>query len=136
MISEASESIFLRRAAMLAVLIGAAGSVGLMLYAGRHNSSKLLLAIFTAWVLAPFAALVWARAASKGWSALTRNALDALSAGVALISWALYGYIALGPARVRTAPVFVVVPPASLVLIALVIAIAAFNSRKRAALLL
>ena len=51
---------FLRTAALTAVLAGAVGSVGLMLYVGRRNHSRVLLVLFALWVLSPFAALGWA----------------------------------------------------------------------------
>ena len=37
----------LRAAALIAVLAGAAGSVGLMFYAGRHQRSLILIGLFT-----------------------------------------------------------------------------------------
>jgi len=37
---------FLRRGALIALLAGAAGSLGLMLHAGRHNNSRILLVLF------------------------------------------------------------------------------------------
>jgi hypothetical protein len=46
----------LRAAALAAVLVGAVGSVAFMLYAGRHNPSRLLMTLFTLWVLSPFVA--------------------------------------------------------------------------------
>ncbi|HEX7198860.1 MAG TPA: hypothetical protein VF213_05265, partial [Dongiaceae bacterium] len=51
---------FLRRAALIAALAGAAGSLGLMHRAGHRNPSRLLVLLFALWVLSPFTALVWA----------------------------------------------------------------------------
>jgi hypothetical protein len=123
----------LRTAAPIAIAVGAAGSVGFMLYAGRHNSSWLLPALFTLWVLSPFVALALANVASKGWSTITRAALHNVTLIVALSSLVLYGYVALGPARPKTASVFVVVPPASWLLIAIVVSAAALISGSRSA---
>jgi len=56
---KSSESGFLgllRSAARIAVPAGAVGSVGLMLHAGRRNDSRILLVLFTLWVLSPFVA--------------------------------------------------------------------------------
>jgi len=47
-------------AALIALLVGAVGSVGLMLRAGHRNPSRLLIVLFTFWVLSPFIALVLA----------------------------------------------------------------------------
>src|SRR5437762_704930 len=98
---------FLRGAALIAVLIGAAGSVGFMLYAGRHNKSNLLLVLFAIWVLSPFVAFLFATVVSKGWPVLTRVTLYSLMLVVSLGCLALYGYVALGPPRAQTAFVFV-----------------------------
>ena len=46
-------------AALIAVVVGAAGSVGLLLRAGQRTP-RLLLVLMTIWVLSPFIALVWA----------------------------------------------------------------------------
>ena len=112
--------------ALIALLAGTVGSVGLMLYAGRHHQSRilLLLILFALWVLSPFVALSWAHLRSKRWSVVTRVALDTATVVVAFGSLALYGEVALGPTRAQTASVFVVVPPASLLLLALVLSIA------------
>ena len=121
----------LRAAALIAVLAGAVGSVGLTLHAGRHNNSRILLVLFALWVLSPFVALVWADVVSKRWPVLTRATLYSVMLVLTLGSLALYGDVALGPPRAKTAFVFVVVPPASWLLIAVSVAIAALISRRR-----
>jgi len=118
----------LRVAGLIALLVGAAGSVGLMLYAGRHNDTRLLLVLFAIWVLSPFVALVLAYLLSKSWSVLTRATLYSVMLVLTLASLAIYADIALGPPRAKTAFVFVVVPPASWLLIAIVVPIASLIS--------
>jgi hypothetical protein len=119
----------LRAAALIAVLVGAAGSVSLMLHAGRRkHSPRFLLALFAIWVLSPFAALVLAHVSSKRWSVLTRATLYSVMLVLTLGSLAIYGDVALGPLSAKTVPVFVIVPPASWLLIAVVISIAALLS--------
>src|SRR5260370_41795226 len=103
----------IRAAALVAVLAGAVGSVGLTLYAGRRNDSRILIVLFALWVLSPFVALVSASVASKRWLALTRATLYSAALIVTLSSLVIYGVVALGPPRGKTACVFVVVPPAS-----------------------
>jgi hypothetical protein len=121
----------LRAAALIAVLAGAAGSVGLMLHAGRRkHSPRLLLALFAIWVLSPFVALVFANIASKGWSVITRATLYSVMLVLTLGSLAIYGDVALAPLTAKTVPVFVIVPPASWLLIAIVVPIAALVSGK------
>ena len=65
----------LRRAALISVVAGAGGSVGLMLRAGRRNDSPILLLLFGIWVLSPFMAAVLAHVESKRWPAVTRATL-------------------------------------------------------------
>jgi hypothetical protein len=118
----------LRAAALIAVRAGAVGSFGLMLHAGRRNDSRILLVLFTIWVLSPFVALVLADVVSKRWSVLTRATLHSVMLVLTLGSLAIYGDVALGPPRAKTAFVFVVVPPASWMLIAIAVLIAALIS--------
>lgn len=119
-----------RRLLRVTALIGAAGSAGLTLYAGRHNSSRILMALFVFWVLSPFVGLVLAEVVSKRWTILTSPTLLGLVLVIAAGSLAIYGYVALGPPRAHTAFVFVVVPPASWLLIAVAV-IAAIAAGRR-----
>jgi hypothetical protein len=114
-----------RESALIAVIVGAVGSAGLTIYAGRRNSSLLLVTLFLGWVLSPFIALAWAHAKSRHWAGFTRATLHWLMLVVAVASPLIYGLVALGPARVKPAFVFVVVPPVSWLLIAAALAIAA-----------
>jgi hypothetical protein len=66
----------MRGVAMIAIAIGAAGSLGLMFYVGHHQRSIILVVLFTAWVLSPFAALLWADGLSKYWSFAARATLQ------------------------------------------------------------
>lgn len=111
----------LRIAALIGLVIGAAGSEYLMFRVGRRNPSALLMAAFAAWVLAPFATLAWCQVAAKRWSGLVRVALHTASLLVAIGSLAVYGYVAFGPARSQPAFFFLVLPFASLVLIAVMV---------------
>ena len=113
----------LRIAALVAVLAGAAGSVGLMFRAGRSSDERLLVILIAGWVLAPFTALVLAHMLSRRWSAPTRATLYCLMLVLTLGSLAIYVGDALGP---PTTAVYVGVPLASWLLIALVVPIAAF----------
>jgi hypothetical protein len=115
----------LRRTALIAVLVGAAGSVGLMLRAGHRNPSRLLIALFALWVLSPFMAVAWANVVSKRWSDLTRATLYSVTLVLTLGSWAIYGALVFGLLRAKIGFVFLVVPAASWLLIAVVIPMAA-----------
>jgi hypothetical protein len=118
----------LRGAALIAVLAGAVGSFGLMLHAGRRQRSLILIGLFTVWELSPFLGLVCAHVVSKHWSVLTRATLYGVMLFLTLGSLAIYGDVALGPPRPKPAFVFLVVPLASWLLIAVVLPIAALIS--------
>jgi len=102
---------FLRAAALIAVLAGAVGSLGLMIYEGR-NAPRFLVVLFAIWVLTPFIALAFSYVVSKGWSVLTQATLYTVMLVRTLGSLAIYGYIVLGPPRAKTTFIFVVVPEA------------------------
>lgn len=119
----------LRAVALIAVVTGAAGSLGLMLRAGR-STPRFLLVIFVFWVLSPFAALAWANVVSKRWSVLTRAALYCVTLVVTLGSLAFYAELVAPPAGSPNAFVFVIVPPVSCLLLAIVVPVAAFTSRR------
>ena len=76
------------RASLIAVLAGAAGSLGLMLRAGRRQNSKILLLLFAIWVLSPFIALIGAQVVSKRWPILIRAALYSVMLVLTLASLA------------------------------------------------
>ena len=121
-----------RTAARVACGAGALGSLALMLYAGRHNTHRLITALFIVWVLAPFASLALADFRSGGWPALTRRALYGVTILVALASVALYAANAVWPRKEQAAFVYVAVPPATWLASAVVLAIAAMASRASA----
>ena len=121
----------LRTSALTALLAGAIGAVGLTLRAGHRNSSRVLLVLFAFWVLSPFVALLYAGVISARWTMLTRAALHILTLVITSGTLAAYAVVALGPPRAKTATVFVLVPPISLLLMAIVLPIAALVTGKR-----
>jgi hypothetical protein len=118
----------LRTAALVAVLIGALGSVGLMLRAGHRNPSLMLIILFAVWVLSPFMVLVWANVVSVRWSGLTRATVGVVMLVIALGSLAIYGALVVGALMAKTGFIFLVVPAMSHLLIAIVIPLAALAS--------
>ena len=108
-------------------MVGAAGSVRLTLYAGRHNDSLTLKILFALWVLSPFLGLILA-GATRLWSIFTRAALYSAMLVVSLGSLAIYGVRILKPPKAQAAFVFVVVPLVSWLLIAVVVPLASWLS--------
>ena len=120
----------LRAAALIVLAAGAVGSIGLFLRAGQQ-SPRLLLVLMAIWVFSPFVALVFAHVVSKRWSALTRATLYGVMLVITLGSLAIYADDAVRPRKAQAAFVYVMVPPASWLLAAIAIPIAAFISRSR-----
>src|ERR1700730_8633781 len=114
--------------AVAVLLVGALGSVGLVLNAGR-NTPVLLLVLFVGWVLSPFLALLIVNRISKRWSAPTRATICCLMVVVALGS--LLGYSGLfNSPHAKPAFIFLLVPLISWLLIVTVIPITRKLSRK------
>lgn len=120
----------LRGAALIVVPVGAAGCLGLMFRAGHQQKSRILLLLFAIWVLSPFMALVSAHVVSTRWAAASRATLYSGMLVLTLTSLAIYGDVALGHATLKVGFVFLVVPLASWLLIAIAVASAALISRK------
>jgi hypothetical protein len=118
-----------QRAAQLAVVAGAVAAIVLMLRAG--HPPLFLRVLFAIWVLAPFVALLAADAVSTRWSVTTRATLHTVMLFLTLASLAIYGYVVARPPRSTPAFVWVVVPVASCLVIAIVIPAVAFLSRSR-----
>ena len=119
----------LRLLALILVGIGAAGSLSLMLRAGGRTP-RFLLVLFVIWILAPFAALLWANLISKCLADLTRVALYSVTLVLAVCSLAIYGGVISPPSGSPHAFVFVAVPPASCLLMIIAIVSAALISRR------
>lgn len=120
----------LRTIALITVVVGAIGSLGLMFRAGQHTP-RFLLVLFTLWVLSPFVALFWANIVSKRWFVVTRVTLYCVTFLVTLGSLVIYSKLVdIRPAGSANAFLFVIVPPASWVFIAIVVSIAALISRR------
>ena len=117
----------LRAAGLIAVLAGAVGSIGLWFHESQHPP-LLIVVLFVIWVLSPFVALVLANVVSKRWSLLTRATLYSVMLVVTFGSLAIYGYDAWRPRKAQAAFWYVLVPPASWLLIAVVVPIAALIS--------
>ena len=122
----------LRAAALIAVVIGATGSLIFMLRAGQRTPLFLLI-LFIIWVLSPFAGLLWANIVSKRWSVVTRMTLYCVTLVVALCSLAVYSELVVArPPGSANAFLWVAVPPVSWGFAAIVVGLAAFLSRKGA----
>ena len=100
---------FLRTTALIAVLIGAVGSLYFVIHAGRHNNSILLRGLFIIWVFLPFIAFLVAHSIAKRWSVLTRKTVYWLTLIVASISLVSYSG-AFSTVHTKNAFIFLIVP--------------------------
>lgn len=122
--------VLLRAAALIALAVGAGGSLGFMFRAGQRTPPLLLLGFFF-WVVSPFVALAWANIASTRWLLVTRATLYCVTLVVALASLAVYGEVlTVRPADAPNAFLFVIVPPASGIFTAVVLLTAGLVSRR------
>jgi hypothetical protein len=101
----------------VAIILGAAGSLALLLYGGRSNTHFLITLGFIAWVLAPFALLALAERRSGSWSPVAQTTLRAMTLLITVASLAIYAYRAAFPPRSTGAFLFVITPPVSVALL-------------------
>ena len=121
---------FLRAAARVVVAGGAIGSL-VLLFQASQSRPPLLMALFVIWVLSPFMALLGTHAFSNRWSALARATCHGIMIVLPLASLAIYANDALRPRRAQAAFVYIAVPLASWLLIAIVIPMAMFISGRQ-----
>ena len=100
-----------RFGAIIAV-IGAAGSLFLLMTAGR-GAPVILLALFIGWVALPFAALAAANFYANRWSPATRTALFAASLLVFSAALFIYCWVTFWPPSSTPARTWLLVPAAS-----------------------
>jgi hypothetical protein len=110
------------------LVVGAIGSLALMLYAGRFNTHILITVGFILWVVAPFALLALVERRSGAWAPKTRAALHVLTLLVVVGSLAIYAYRAVKPPSTTGAFLFVLVPPVSVVLVLVTLGIVSVMS--------
>jgi hypothetical protein len=118
----------MRTVALIALMLGALGSFGLMLRVGHYQLSVLML-LFTIWDLSPFLALISIDLVSKHWAVFHRTALYVVMLVVAVGSVTIYASVVLR-APAQPAFAFLVVPLASWVLLILVVLIGHVVSRR------
>ena len=121
----------LRSAALLATVIGAIGSIGLLRHAQQHPP-PLLVVLFIIWVFAPFGLLAVANLFSNRWPLRVRVTLYIVTFLVTLLSLGIYVDDNVRHRTAHPAAVWVAIPPASVLLAAILIGIAALKAKKNA----
>jgi hypothetical protein len=119
----------LRIVALVVLLAGAWESLHYALLASRNNNSWFLRALFAAWVLLPFAALLTAGVVSHNWATKNRTTTYVLMLLISAGSYMAYSGM-FSPPDTEAAGSFVLVPLASLLLLMIVIPLSAFLAHK------
>ncbi|HKQ56380.1 MAG TPA: hypothetical protein VJY35_00815 [Candidatus Eisenbacteria bacterium] len=117
----------MRTLAKFAVVLGAAGSLVLLLREGIHTP-RFLLALFIVWVLSPFALLTWANWRRR-WGPTTRAMLYWMTGAVAALSLLMYAGLIPRPGGTHVAFVYLMVPLVSWIFMITVLVIAALADR-------
>lgn len=120
----------LRLMALVALVIGAAGSIGLWIHAARHPP-PVLIVLFVIWVLSPFLFLGAAHRKSGRWLTGTQVTLHIVTLFVAVVSIAVYADDAVAHRTAHPAAVYVLVPPISLLLSAIALGVAAGMAKRK-----
>ena len=109
----------LRITAVVMTMAAAIGSLGRILYTGRHNNSVLLMLLFAGRVLLPFLGLLLANRSSRRWQPPRPRNLFILMLVISTGSLISYSGILI-PAGTKPAFIFLVVPLISWLLIAII----------------
>ena len=113
----------LRSAALVAVLFGSIGSVGLLRHA-QQRTPPMLVVLFVIWVVAPFVLLAVANWLSRRWSKQAGLTLYIVTLIVTVASLAIYVDDNIAHRTAKAAFVWVAVPPASVLVSVIAVGIA------------
>jgi hypothetical protein len=114
---------FLRTLALAIAVAGAVGSLYFMFNAGRTQNSIILLGLFTAWVLSPYAGFFISNKISDGWTVPARRLLYWLIIVLTIGSLVAYSG-AFNTPETKNAFIFLIFPMISWFLIVTVFLIA------------
>jgi uncharacterized membrane protein YsdA (DUF1294 family) len=120
----------LRLIALIALVIGTVGSIGLWIRAAQHPP-PLIIVLFVVWVLSPFVVLGIGHVAAKRWASSTQAALYWVTLLVTVASVVIYADDALGHRTTHPAFVYVAVPPVSGLASAVAIGLGAWIARRK-----
>lgn len=120
----------LRLTALIALVIGAVGSIGLWIRAA-HHPPPLIIVLFVVWVLSPFVVLGIGHVIAKRWAPSTQAALYWVTLLVTVTSIVIYADDAFGHRTAHPAFVYVAVPPASWLVSAVAVGLGAWIARRK-----
>jgi len=119
----------LRSVTLIVLAFGAMTSIGLLRRAQQHPPPIIVVG-FIVWVAAPFALLAMANILSTRWPRTVRVTLFVVTLLVTAASLAIYFDDNIAHRTAKPAFVYVAVPPASVIVSAIVLAIVAFIAKR------
>jgi len=119
----------LRSVTLIVLAFGAMTSIGLLRRAQQHPPPIIVVG-FIVWVAAPFALLAMANILSTRWPRTVRVTLFVMTLLVTAASLAIYFDDNIAHRTAKPAFVYVAVPPASVIVSAIVLAIVAFIAKR------
>ncbi|HSP45105.1 MAG TPA: hypothetical protein VLO30_03865 [Chthoniobacterales bacterium] len=119
-----------RLTALVAVALGAFGSIALWIRAAQHPP-PIIIAGFIFWVLSPFVLLGAAHVLSKRWALPTQGALYAVTVLISVASVAVYADDAVAHRTAHPAFVYVAVAPVSWVVSIVAIGLGAWLAKRK-----
>ena len=120
----------LRLTAMIVMICGAVGSVGMTFYTGRNNASAILTFLFITWVLSPFIGLFITSSVTRRRTVDIYKAIYWLMITIPVISLICYSGV-LNINSKKPAFTFLIVPLISWILIIIVIPVASSVAKRR-----
>lgn len=120
----------LRTLALAALWLGALGTLITLFKVAHRQQSSVLLILFVLWDLAPFVVLALGDRASSSWRFRPRVALHVATLLVTLGTLVVYSIVAFGRPRAQPAAAFLLVPPASVLVAAVIVMMTAGPSAR------
>ena len=120
----------LRATSLVALIIGALGSLGLWVHAAQHPP-PLIIVLFVVWVLSPFVVLGMGHVVAKRWAPSTQAALYWVTLLVTVASIAIYADDAVAHRTAHPAAVYVVVPPTSWLVSVVALGVGAWIAKRK-----
>jgi hypothetical protein len=120
----------LRLTALISLVTGAVGSIGLWIRAAEHPP-PLIIVLFVVWVLSPLVVLGIGHVVAKRWASITQAALYWVTLLVTVASIVIYADDAFGHRTAHPAFVYVAVPPVSWLVSAIAVGLGAWIAGRK-----
>ena len=117
-----------RRVAQAALMVGAVGVIIALLLVARRQRSSVLLIAFVLWDVLPFVLLGVGDRVATAWRLRSRTALHLATVFVVVVTLVAYAAVVLGAWHGHPAAPFLIVPPVSILFVAIVLVITSGKS--------